>query len=341
MTIKDIAEKVGVSVATVSRVINNSGYVKEETRKKVEEIIKEYNYCPNAVARSLIKKERTMIGLVMPGRVNPFFATIIDGVETKAEEKGHHVLFYNTFEDLDKEHKAIQQLMEQQVLGLLVLPIIDQDEETKKLLLQAEEIGIPTVLIDRDLDEPVFDAVFMDNQGAVYDAVETFIENDHKDIAIVSCIDSQKPGFNRLEGYLSCLKKHQIPIKDNYIYHGTFDQESGYQACKQFMKLQEPPTAILATSSSATLGCIRYFNEQGMKPGKDIGLIGFDDIATLNMIGYPITVIDRPMKEMGEMAYEVLINIVNQKKKNRRIQELILKGKIIKRGSEVYSSSKD
>lgn len=334
MTIRDIAEKAGVSVATVSRVMNNSGYVKEETRTKIEDIIKESNYRPNAVARSLIKKETSLIGLIMPNRVHPFFIHIIDGVESKAEEMGMNVLFYNTMDDQKKEHRALQKIMEQQVKGLLFLPVMGSDDKTSRLLQEIEAAGIPVVLIDREVKHGDFDAVFIDNKEAVCEATRVLTEAGHRKIGIITCPETVLGTRTRISGYLKGLKEAGISVREDYIFDGDFSQESGYQACETFMALADPPTAVLATSSSETLGCIRYLNKNGLEAGKDIGLIGFDDIATLNIIGYPVTVIDRPMKVMGERAYEMMMEHFGDSERGKRVKEMILNTKVILRGSE-------
>ena len=134
MTISDIAKLAGVSVATVSRVLNNKGYVKEETRQKIENLIQENGYRPNAVARSLTRSNTSMIAVIMSNRLNPFFANVLDAIESRAEQQGYSILFYNTSEDRDKECKAIAQAIEHRVMGILLLPVLDPDERTEELL---------------------------------------------------------------------------------------------------------------------------------------------------------------------------------------------------------------
>jgi LacI family transcriptional regulator len=337
VTISDIAKKAEVSIATVSRVINGKGYVKEETRRKVEQIITENNYLPNAIARSLIKKDSTSIGLIMPGRGYPAFSEIIDSVEKKAEGMNYTVLFCNTDEDREKEHRAIRKMMEYQVKGILIMSVLNSDEETVRLLEEAESSEIPVVLIDRDFKEGIFDAVFIDNVNAVYEAVRAFLEAGHSKIGLITCPDCAKEGNTKLDGYIKCLKEYKIPIRSEYVYHGDFQQECGYLACQNFMMLSDAPTAVLVTSSTQTLGCLRYFNENNMKAGEDIGLIGFDDITTLSAIGYSLSVIERPMKEMGETAYDLMMMRVEQKGEKKRLREILLKNRLILRGSEECS----
>ena len=313
MTISDIAKLLGVSVATVSRVINNKGYVKDETRKKIEAVIEENGYRPNAVARSLTRNDTSMIAVIMSNRLNPFFANVLDAIEEQAAMQGYSILFFNTSEDKERERNAVAQAMEHRVSGILLLPV---------------------VLIDRDFQEGDFDIVLIDNKKVVYDGVELLIESGHRDIGIITCPEVVKKGRTRLEGYIQCLKDHGLEIRDEYIYPGDFDEKSGYQACEAFQRLDNPPTAVLATCSSCTLGCIRFMNEHNLLPGKDLGLVGFDDISLLNSIGYELTVMDRPMQEMGEIAFGLLTDRMKGPAAKKRRREVMLRTRLIIRGSE-------
>lgn len=334
MTISDIAKLAGVSVATVSRVINNKGYVKDETRRRIEALIDERGYRPNAAARSLTSSDTAMIAVIMSNKLNPFFANVLDAIEERAGKQGYSILFYNTSEDNDKECRAITQAMEHRVMGILLLPVINPDERTTELLIKAEESGIPVVLIDRDLRKSDFDIVLIDNKKVVYEGVKLLVESGHRDIGIITCPEIVKKGKTRLDGYLQCLSDSDIDVRDEYIYHGDFDEKSGYQACEMLLGLKEPPTAVLATCSSATLGCIRYMNEHGIQIGKDIGLVGFDDISLLSALGYELTVMDRPIRELGEIAYDLLTERMRGTDTKKRRREVLLQTRLIIRGSE-------
>lgn len=334
MTICDIAKLSGVSVATVSRVLNGTGYVKEDTRKKVEEVIAQNNYRPNASARNLTKKDSSLIGLVMPGQVDPFQSNIIDVISKKVNEMDLNLLLHCTEEDLEKEYRALRFAIEQHVKGLIFIPIIGSDERTSRLLEEIEELGIPVVLIDRDVYDGNFDAVMIDNKLAIYDGVKALIEAGHRDIGVVTSPEAYRDGRTRVEGYLKCLHEHGILPKDEYIAEGAFSQEAGYEACKQFMALEQPPTAVIASNSSETMGCIRYFNENRMAIGKDISLIGFDDITTIGSSGYPVSLIELPVRDMGERAFDMLMERVVQPEKKKRSREVILQTKVVLHGTE-------
>lgn len=336
MTIRDIANLAGVSMATVSRVLNHTGYVSEETRKKIEDIISEHNYRPNAVARSLIRKNTEMVAVIMPDRKNLFFARLQEAIDKRAEQEGHSVLHYRTAEDPEKEYQAIVQALEHQVQGILLLPVMEPKESTVQLLKEAEYGGTAVVLLDRDALHSSFNMVTIDNSRLVYEGVSLFWKKGHRDIGIIACPEVAEPGRYRLDGYKRALQDCGGMTDEQYIYRGQFDEQSGYKACEYFFGLDHPPTAVLATYSSATLGCIRYLNEHHLTAGEDLGLIGFDDIGLLNAIGYRLTVMNRPDQEMADTAYDMLCGQIRTVSKKKIWKKIFVEEEIIIRGSEGY-----
>lgn len=335
MTICDIAKMAGVSVATVSRVINNKGYVKEGTRKKIEQLIEETGYRPNAVARSLVRSDTSIIAVIMSNRMRPFFSDILDVIQMKAEESDYSILLYNTGENEEKEQKAIAQAIEYQVKGILLFPIIGSGIKSAMLLKEAESKGISVVLMDRKVEHGNFDIVTIDNKSVIYDGIKLFIESGHKKIGFIACPEIVPGGGGRINGYLQCLQDYGIPVNQSYIRKGEFDEESGYNACASLLSLPEPPTALLAACSSETIGCIRYLNEHQIVPGKNIGLIGFDDIALLYHFGYQkITSIERPVREMGEIAYEIMEKRMKGDGTKKQRTEIMIPTRLIIKGTE-------
>lgn len=323
LTIKDIAEKAGVSVATVSRVLNSSGYVSEKNKEKIEAIIREFNYCPNAAARSLINQASNMIGLVMPERINPFFVKVYDGVTRKADEQNITVLFYKTDDSEEKQGEILKQLKAQNVKGILITPSLYQTATTRKVLEQMERSGIPVVLIDRDTEGGDFDAIFIDNKGAIYKATKQLIQSGHRQIGIISCPDVVRMGNRRIEGFLECMKRHGLTVGSGMVQEGIFSTESGYEGCKKLMEAENRPTGIIVFSSSQLIGCVRYLNEEEIRIGRDVSVFGFDDIGTFPDFGLQLSTIERPMREMGEMAFDLLWERIHGGK-NRRSREVIL-----------------
>lgn len=333
MTINDIARLAGVSIATVSRVINHKGYVKEETRNRVQEIIDAQNYHPNAAARSLICNSSSMIAVIMSERPSSFSSKILDAIEKRVQQQGDSILLYGTGAETDREVDAISRAIEYRVKGMLFLPVMDSGEEAVQLLQKAEKEDIPVVLLDWDLFTDDFDRVLMDNKKVIYDGATLLLQEGHRRIAFIACPEVAKQGEQRKDGYIQCMNEWDVPVNEGYWYNGQFDEQSGYEACRKFFRQPEPPTAILSSCSSATLGCFRYLNERHLVLGKDIGLVGFDDISLLDFLGCPVTAMEQPIRELGESACDLLYMRVNGAEQEGIRRKLILGTRTIKRGS--------
>lgn len=206
MNIKELAKRVGVSSATVSRVLNNSGYVKEETRKRVLEAVEEYNYVPNAIARNLSINDNPSIGVIIPDIENEFFFKAISGISEIADTYRYNIVYFGTNETLSKEHEFLDVAISQRLKGVIIAPVSQLDTITKDSLLKLEKSGIPVVLIDRDIRGARFDGVFVDNFGGAYDGVDVLIRNGHRKIAVIAGPSTSKPGKERLQGYRQAME---------------------------------------------------------------------------------------------------------------------------------------
>lgn len=334
MTINDIAKLAGVSIATVSRVINNKGYVREETRRRVEEVIDAQGYRPNAAARSLICNSSSMIAVIMSERPSSFSSKILYAIEKRVQQQGDSILLYSTGEETKRETEAISRAIEHRVKGILFLPVMESGRETVGLLRRAERENIPVVLLDWDLYIEEFDRVLMDNKKAVYDGATLLLQEGHRRIAFITCPEVAKKGGQRKDGYIQCMEEWDIPVEEGYLYEGRFEEQSGYEACRKFFSQPQKPTAVLSSCSSATLGCFRYLNEHRQALGKDIGLVGFDDISLVEFLGCPVTAIEQPVREMGESACDLLYMRINGAGQQEIRRKLILGTRMVKRGSE-------
>ena len=234
LTIKDIAKLAGVSQATISRVLNNSPSVKENTRKLIEQIIAENHYYPNAMARGLSKNESNTIEVIVPDISNPFFCEVIKGISAVADNQGLKIILCDTDENPKKEVEFLETLKQQRPKGIIITPISDSNEFNSQYLNLLEGIGIPIVLVDRDVKYSNFDGVFIDNIKGAFDATSALINEGHKDIAIIAGPKTSKPGRDRLRGYIKAFDMNNIPLNDNLIYYGDFRLESGYEITKNF-----------------------------------------------------------------------------------------------------------
>ncbi len=334
MNIKVIARATGVSSATVSRVINNSGFVKDETRQKVLDAIKEYNYVPSAVARSLSTRDTSTIGVIIPDIENPFFSSVIRGISDVAEKNNYNILFFGTNETAATEHSFLKTVRSQRLKGVIITPISEFDMETRDYLMGLDSVGIPVVLVDRDIKGTNFDGVFINNIQSAYEGTETLIKAGHKRIAIITGPNTSKPGKERLMGYKKAMKAYKLEVPSEYIAQGDFKVAKAYTKTKELLSLPNPPTAIFTSNNLTTLGCLKYLTEINAQIGKDISVIGFDDIEILKMIDYKLSVIDRDAKLQGQEAMNILLHRLENPQHPTGSKRVILPHSVILRGSE-------
>ena len=308
MNIKEIARLADVSVATVSRVINNSDKVKLATREKVQAIMREQNYIPSATARDLSFQRSEVVAVVVPDLKNPFFYGLIEGITKVAEKNRYQVLIFNTNENAEKEFRVLTTIRERNVAGILITAAGVRDERTGRLLKEFQEQGSPVVLIDRFIDGGEgLDTVVADNESGSYEAVCELIRQGHERIAIIAGDKDLSPVYERELGYRRALRENGIKIREMYIAYGNQMADQSYKCMKHLMNLKKPPTAVFCGNNMMSLGAMRYLIENDMHVGEDVAIIGFDDITVLNNLGIPLSVVDRSEKEMGIKAMEQLI----------------------------------
>lgn len=336
---KEIAKAAGVSLATVSRVINNSGYVKKEKRELVLKVMRELNYPFNVPTPNKAEKSNR-IGYIIPDITNPFFSEVLKGIYSITEREKLNIFIFDTNEDISKEIDALEMLKEQNVKGLIIAPTTDQNEYFRQYLEQIESLGVPIVLLDRDIKYSHYDAVYVDNIQGSFDAVQALITEGHQKIAILLATTSSRPGRDRFIGYKKAMLMNGIPLDKKYIFHGVPKPESGYELAKQAIMMDEPPTAIFSFNNVMTMGCIKAFREMNLRIPEDMAFIGFDDIDFINIMNLPMSVVDRPTYQMGEIAMQMLVERINEEKDpnvpKAPVKEVILPTRLVLRGSEKF-----
>lgn len=331
--IRDIARVAKVSSTTVSRVLNGTGYVKEETKLAVLKTIKELNYTPSAVARSLSRNETNTIGVLVPDIQNPFFGEVIKGISSLADEKNLNIILCDTDENVLKEIKSLNMLKEQRILGIIITPTNDTNEVNNEQLSVLENMGIPIVLVDRDVKHSNFDGVFIDNIKGAYEATNALIKEGHRKIAIITGPDSSKPGRDRLTGYKKALRMNDIELNEEYLFYGDFKYDSGYKCTQKILKIEDRPTAILVCNNMMNLGSIRALYENELRIPQDMAIIGFDEVQMLDVVGLKISVVSRPSTEMGKTAMELLLKKL-EVKDHTSTERITLLSKLVLKGSE-------
>ncbi len=329
VTLHDIAEEAGVSVSTVSRVLNKkaSQYrISPETEALIKRTAEKLRYRPNHLARGLRLKKSNTIGLITPDISNPFFACIIKSVQKAAHEQGYSLVVCNTDESQELEVEHANMLYQDRIDGLIAMPVGQQYDHFKEWL----EKGRPLVLLDRCFDDFGANSVVVDNYAGSYEAVEHLIQAGHQRIAIIQGLPGTYTSTARLQGYRDALAQHQIPVDEALIVGRDFREENGYIEMKLLLNLPDRPTAVFATSDLITLGALQAITEDGLNIPSDISLITFDDFDFAPFLKCPLTAVRQPKEMMGEMAVKLLMEDFNKKQHAKRV---MLKPKLVVRAS--------
>ena len=332
VTISDIAKKAGVSSATVSRVLNDSGYVKQSTREKIEAAIKEMNFTPSAIARSLSKNETNTIGVIVPDITNSYFGEVIKGISEVAEANNLNIILFNTDNYLEKEVRALNVLKEQRIKGIIMTPGFGE-ENNKEYIETINNLNIPIVLVSADLKFKELSGIFVDNVLGGFNATNLLISEGHTKIGIMTGILSSEPAAERVVGYKKALKEANIEINDKYILDGQFSMEKAYELTKKLLDSKDKPTALITSSNRMTMGAIKALKENNKNIPEDLAIVAFDKVDLLDVLGIRITYIDECPMELGRNSMNLLCDIFNDSDKNFKRRVIILPKLIIK-GSE-------
>ena len=195
-----IAKEAGVSIATVSRVVNNTGSVSDRSRKRVLDAVNKMNYVPSNAAKALSTSTSNLISVVIPDIENPFFSLVLQGVTRVADKSGLNIFLFNTDENSEREHRVLQSMREHRLRGIIITPVSCRDKVTLQKLQDFEALGIPVVLLDRELDDADLDRVVANDEEGVYHAVTEMIRIGHRKIAIIAGPDDSRPGRERYSG---------------------------------------------------------------------------------------------------------------------------------------------
>ena len=348
MNIYEIAKCAGVSPATVSRVLTGTAPVKAETRLRVLQVVQEQHYIPNLAAKNLSAQNVSdNIGLFVPDMDNPFFGAITKCVTQIADRYRYNVFLFNTDEMPEREHRFLQTVKEQNLKGIIMIPLSGEDRETERYLLEIEQAHVPVVLIDRRIGNSVFDSVFTDDEEDSYRAVQALVRAGHRKIATIAGPQRSSPGFSRLQGYRRALAANGIEVPPEYIRIGNFKFQMAYEQTNQLLELEERPTAIFTSNNFSTLGALQSISEHGLGIGKDISILGFDEIERWQWYpwvlhsGTELSLVERPVKQMAEEAMGLLQDrITGAIKSSHARRKMVLSNNIVLRGSERFRDSK-
>lgn len=327
MKMTDIAKKANVSIATVSRVINNEKSVKEETRQRVLRVIEENEYTPSAVGRNLSKNETNIIAVVVPDISNPFFSEIVEGISQIADGRDLGVILFNTGESLEKQERALKMAAEQRVKGIIISVTRDSYEMGSREIMRLKNKKVPTILVDRDIKDSDLDGVFMDNVEGAYKGVKSLIEKGYRDIAIITGTLESKPGRDRLRGYEKALEESGIEIDEDRIHEGDFQMESGYRLGRKILEGKRKPRGIFVCNNLMTMGLVKAMNESRCRIPEDIEIAAFDRVEALEIFGIDINTVSTEARLLGREGAKILlerIDEIKEKKTSRGIKRVVL-----------------
>ncbi|MFG3258120.1 LacI family DNA-binding transcriptional regulator [Streptomyces sp. NPDC048172] len=304
--IKDVAARAGVSVATVSRVLNGHSGVRADTRSRVLSAVSELRYRPNAVARSLRTDQTRTLGLIISDVLNPFFTELARAVEDAARSRGYSVIIGNADERLALQDHHVRTLLDRRIDGLLVSPA----EGDSVALREAALSGIPMVFVDRWIEGIDVPVVRADGRAAVRELVGHLYALGHRRLAIITGPVATTTSNERVEAFRSALREYGLPLPEAYIGQGDFQTESGRRVTSAFFGLGEPPEAVFATDNLMALGVMDELRLRGLRVPDDMALAAFDDIAWFPHTDPPITAIAQPTPELGHRAVAALTDLV-------------------------------
>ena len=327
-TMRDVAKLAGVAPITVSRVLNNSGYVSPETRSAVETAAVQLNYVPNMLAHSLRSKSTRTIALIMADITNPFWTSVARGVEDAASDQGFIVIFCNTDENKGKEDQYVSMLMRRRVDGVLLVPTSNSGETVEQLQSQ----GVEVVVLDRQVQDAVVDVVRGDSFGGAYGLTRHLIAQGHRRIGMVNGSKTISVSVERMNGFLKALAEADIQPDPALIFHGNFTVESGYTLTQQILAQQPRPTALFTANNFIAIGALRALSESGLRVPEEISIVSFDDLPFTYASEQLITVAAQPTYTLGTIATQRLLKRITSVE-DQPVEDIVVPVELIIRKS--------
>ncbi|MEJ5310550.1 MAG: substrate-binding domain-containing protein [Anaerolineae bacterium] len=308
--------------------INNSGYVNEQTRARVEAAIADLGYVPNVLARSLRSRRTGTLGLILTDISNPFWTTVARGVEDAASDAGFNVILCNTDESESEQDKYLRVLMQKQVDGVLLVPASSAVEPIKFIQSQ----NTPVVVLDRRISNSQTDVVRCDSEDGAYQLTRLLLALGHRRIAMLSGPRGVSTAEDRVSGYRRALQEAGVEVDTTLVFYGKFSLESGYTMTQQALTVTPRPSALFAGNNFIAIGALRALRDAGLRVPEDLALVGFDDLPAALVVDPFLTVAAQPAYEMGRQATELLLARLSGEAP-AAYQEIVLPTEIVTRQS--------
>lgn len=299
VSIKDVAKIAGVSIATVSRTINNKDRVNEETRERVRRAIESTGFSPNTLAQNFRRGRTNFIMVVLPSIGDPFFAGVVKGIQSIAQQKGYNVLFSETKMNSDE---FTSMLVSRQADGLILLATVPPSGV--EILSRERHRALPIVIACEAIQPEMrhLPSVHIDNVAAAKEATRFLISHGHERIAFISGTNTSLLTKDREAGYRAAMKAAKLPIQDGWVLEGKLTIEGAIKATRNLLHHAMKPTAILCANDDMAIGALHEIRSAGLAVPDDISVIGFDDIRYSQVVNPPLTTVRQPAEEIGEKA---------------------------------------
>jgi len=330
ITIKEVAARAGVSITTVSRVINNkTDSIAASTEQKVLKAIDDLDYSPNKSARALRHQKTEVIGVITPDISNPFFAKLIRGVEHEAYDRGYNTIICDTENDKKKEISYLDTLIQERVEGVIFIPTTSKLNKIYELI----RAGIKVIFADRALENINASVVKADNLGGSYKLTSNLLAAGHRKIAFIKGPKGLTTTEERYQGYRKALEENSIPVNNTLINEGEFSLEAGKEAIEKILNYSMPDV-VIGSNDLIAIGAMLKLQDMGYDIPEDIGVVGFDNIDLASFVVPGLTTVNIPSYDIGKKAFQVLIEMADETTTEDEYEdEILLKTEIIKRGS--------
>jgi LacI family transcriptional regulator len=310
VTIKEVAELAGVSQMTVSRVLNKSDVVRENTRRKVEDAVKALNYRPNLLARGLAGGQAYFIGIIFNNPSNSYISEILVGALNQCRSMGHYLVLEDSrsLSGPISSDDVVDRVATAGLNGVLVIPPLSENRE---LLDGLKREGIPAVIIAPNQGLKDFPSVAIDDEAAARIMMQELFDQGHVDIAFIRGDEEQSAARRRYRGYLGALRDRGIPVREEWIAQGDFNYRSGMSAARHMLSANRRPSVIFACNDDMAAGAVAAIQAQGLKVPEDISVVGFDDSSIASAIWPSLTTIRQPISEMAANAVSLLATVLS------------------------------
>ena len=328
-SINDVADLAGVSISTVSRVINNHPNVSQEKREAVGEAIEELNYIPNALAQGLVTKSTNSIGILIADIANDFYSILVRSIEDVLNKKGYFTVIGNTDWNQEKEENYINYFKQKQVDGFILASTTLEESFINEIASE-----LPLVVLDRNIESDVVDKIRVDDVKGGYMATEHLIEAGYQKLVHFQGPKNIASAEDRKKGFLTCIEDYNISKKNVEIIQGCFMEKCGYQGIKKYLEGKEldQSTGIFAANDAMAFGVLKYLKKKKIDCPGEIGIVGFDDVDFAEYSNPSLTTIKRPILEVGKIAARTLLDRLKADKEHFQ-QDVKLNVKLINRNS--------